>query len=61
MVITFAFDGLANRRAGFYRSRNCIRVWWMWFAVAYYWRDEQWLVCEAHGWAAPRARKADHR
>ncbi len=28
-----------------------IRLWWLWFAVAYYRMDDYQLVAEKHGWS----------
>ena len=52
MVITIAFDRDFNLKPGIHRSRNTVfRVWWLWFAVAVYRRDEYWLVTERHDWS----------
>lgn len=54
MVITFAIDREFRAKPGIHKSYNTVfRVWWLWFALAVYRRDEEWLVIQHHDWGSP--------
>lgn len=56
MTITFCVDRQANWRPGRHVNRwgrrlRSVRVWWAWFAVAWYRFNDYYLVAEPHEWS----------
>jgi hypothetical protein len=55
MTITLCVDRKTNWRPGLHVNRwsklRSVRVWWLWFAVAWYRFDDYHLVALPHEWS----------